>query len=117
MRRLCALALVIATIPAAAAFVPLLSGGVDRCEMACHKGATASGASCCLLGGDGGATLVSCPGSASGVPPAPVCRMFLPSPAATIAKPPAIAPLEASERAVRIRRPFEPPDPVPLALS
>ncbi len=108
----------IAAIPAAAAFVPALAGGgVARCEMACHRGASATGASCCLLGADGGATLASCSGSRNGVPPAPVCRMFPPNPSALLLRPLAAAPVDRGEGAVEVSRPSEPPDPVPLALS
>jgi hypothetical protein len=118
MRRLCALALVIAAIPAAAAFVPMLAaGGGAECAMACHSGATTPGAACCLLGADGTATLASCPGSRNGVPPAPVCRMFPPNSSALLPRPLCAAPVETAAHSGRISRPSEPPDPVPLALS
>jgi hypothetical protein len=118
VRRLCALALVIAAIPAAAAFVPMLAGGnAARCEMACHRGASSNGASCCLLGADGGATLASCPGSRNGVPPAPVCRLFPPNSSALLPRPLSAASVETAAHSVRISRPSEPPDPVPIALA
>ena len=107
----------IAAIPAAAAFVPLLSGGVAQCAMACHREASNPGAACCLLGADGGATVASCPGSRNGVPPAPVCRMFPPNRSALLPRPLSAAPADTDARFVRISRPSEPPDPVPLALS
>ncbi|HKD19507.1 MAG TPA: hypothetical protein VKG23_16760 [Thermoanaerobaculia bacterium] len=116
MRRFCALALVIAAIPAAAAFVPLLAGAA-QCAMACHGGASAPAATCCLLGGDAGATLSSCPGSRDGVPPAPVCRMYPPNPSAVLERPSNARPVETADSVARLLRPAEPPDPVPLALS
>jgi hypothetical protein len=117
VRRLCALALVIAAIPAAAAFVPLLSGSIAQCAMLCHRETSNPGAACCLLGADGGATLASCPGSRNGVPPAPVCRMFPPNRSTLLPRPLSAAPVEPAALSVRISRPSEPPDPVPLALS
>lgn len=118
MRRIWALALVIAAIPAAAAFVPLLAGGVARCAMTCHGGASmAAGASCCLLGADGATMLASCQGSRDGVPPVPVCRMHPPNLSAALERPLLALFFGAMVAAVLIFRPSEPLDPVPLALS
>jgi len=114
VRRFCALALVVAAIPAAAAFVPLFAGGAPQCAMACHGGTSVPGAACCLLGG---ATLASCPGSRDGVPPAPVCRLFPPNPSAALEHPLLALIFEATVVAVLMSRPSEPPDPIPLALS
>ena len=84
--------------------------------MACHKGASAPGATCCLIG-DSDSTLASCPGSRDGVPPTPVARMFPPNPPSVLERPFFVEPLIIVADAARISRPSEPPDPVPLALS
>jgi hypothetical protein len=118
VRRLCALALFVAAVPLAAAFVPGLRSDAAACAMACHAGSNPAGMSCCLAGGSPEHPLLrACGSSADGMPPAPGCSLVPPPTGAQLPSLFRLAALAPPGNARTLSHPSDPPEPVPLPLS